>query len=81
MGLYVSRYRCKHVNLVEKTQVVGEQEYLFVPYSVFTVKSMTWTKGRPNKPHVIELEAALDNMDEEDEEEESGVSLPLAPWY
>jgi hypothetical protein len=67
--------------LVEKTQVEGEQEYLFVPYSVFTVRQVTWTKGRPNKPHVIELEAAIDNMDEEDEEEESGIALPLAPWY
>ena len=61
--------------------VTDEKEYLFAPYSVFTVKRVTWTKGRPNVPHVIELEAAFDNMNEEDEEEASGVSLPLAPWY
>jgi hypothetical protein len=36
------RYRCKHVNYLEKvTNVPGEEEYLFAPYSVFTVVSVT----------------------------------------
>jgi hypothetical protein len=31
------RFRCKHVNYVERTNVQGEDEFLFVPYSAFTV--------------------------------------------
>ncbi len=34
------KYACKHVNLVRKTHVAGEAEYLFSPYSVFTVRSV-----------------------------------------
>lgn len=38
-GLSVSsqRLKCVHVNLVERTNVPGEREFLFVPYSVFEV--------------------------------------------
>ena len=33
-GAVDERYRCKHVNLVERSNVPGEFEYLFAPYSV-----------------------------------------------
>ena len=37
--------KCKHVNLVLKSNVPGEQEYLFVPYSAFTVLSAVRQSG------------------------------------
>jgi hypothetical protein len=36
-GKYSPARRCKHVNYVERTNVVEEKEYLFAPYSPFTV--------------------------------------------
>lgn len=53
--------------------VPGEDEYLFVPYSVFTVTRVVWAEGTPENPHKIELEAAKDNAVEKED-------LPLAPW-
>jgi hypothetical protein len=67
--------RCVHVNLVTK-RVPGlpdEQEYLFAPYSTFTVRSVQWNAGSDAEPHVIELVAAVDNKAEPED-------LPLAPW-
>jgi hypothetical protein len=42
-GEHNLRYRCKNVNLVEKTVkgVEDEQEYLFVPYVVSRTRSRT----------------------------------------
>jgi hypothetical protein len=34
------RFRCRHVKLVEKSNVKGEVEFLFGPFSVFTVVSV-----------------------------------------
>ena len=68
------KYRCKHVNFVSKTNVPGEEEYLFAPYSVFTVKSAHWSDTPDDEtPHIITLTAAIDNRKESEE-------LPLAPW-
>jgi hypothetical protein len=67
--------KCVHVNLVTK-RVPGlpdEQEYLFAPYSAFTVLSVAWNAGTNASPHVIELLAAPDNR-------EAPEDLPLAPW-
>ena len=64
-----------HVNLVTK-RVPGlpdEQEYLFAPYSAFTVLSARWNAGTVAAPHEIELLAAVDNR-------EAPEVLPLAPW-
>ena len=69
------RYRCKHVNLVTR-RVPGlpdEREYLFAPYSAFSVLSASWSAGTVAEPHVIELLAAVDNRTEPED-------LPLAPW-
>ena len=65
--------KCRHVNLVKKTHVEGEDEYLFAPYSAFTVLSAEWRAGTAAEPHVIELLAAVDNKGEPE-------GLPLAPW-
>jgi len=76
-GEHNLRYRCKNVNLVEKTVkgVEDEQEFLFVPYSVFTVMSITVpAKITGSNPVVVHIEAAIDNADEDEE-------LPLAPWH
>ena len=67
--------KCVHVNLVTK-RVPGlpdEQEYLFAPYSAFTVLSAEWRAGTAAAPHVIELLAAVDKR-------EAPEDLPLAPW-
>ena len=65
--------KCLHVNLVTKSNVPGEEEYLFAPYSAFTVLSATWNGGTVARPHEIELLAAADNKEEPED-------LPLAPW-
>ena len=35
-------YRCKHVNYIANSHVPREQEFLFIPYSVFTVLEADW---------------------------------------
>ena len=50
----------------------GEGEFLFAPYSVFTVRKVEWSHG-DGEPHHITIAAALDNSLEPDD-------LPLAPW-
>jgi hypothetical protein len=70
-----SKRKCAHVNLVVN-RVPGlpdEQEYLFTPYSAFTVMSVAWNAGTGVAPHKIELLAAADNKEEPED-------LPLAPW-
>lgn len=64
------------MNLVEKTNVEGEEEFLFAPYSVFTVLSVVVPasgKANASNPIVIQLQAAVDNREEPDD-------LPLSPW-
>ena len=51
--------KCLHVNLVTKSNVPGEEEYLFAPYWAFTVLSATWNEGTVVRPHEIELLAAV----------------------
>lgn len=68
-------YRCQHVHYVHKTHVSGEDEYLFAPYSVFTVaQKPVWNETTSVDPHRIVLVSSLDNKRE-------SVDLPLAPWY
>jgi hypothetical protein len=59
------------VNLVEKTNVQGEEEFLYAPYSVFTVSSVTVPNA--SNPIVIGLQAAIDNREEPEDS-------PLSPW-
>jgi hypothetical protein len=66
-------HKCRHVNLVRKSNVSGEEEYLFAPYSAFKVVKATWAAGTVQQPHVVELLAAVDNRGPSEE-------LPLAPW-
>merc|ERR1719201_705484 len=66
-------YRVKHMAFVSKTLVVGEREYLFAPYSVFTLVSVKWS-AKLTKSHEFTIRAALDNKEEEED-------LPLSPWY
>lgn len=65
--------RCKHVSFLPKSHVKTEKEFLFAPYSVFTVVSVKWSEPGDKGPHVIRLRAASDNADEPED-------LPLAPW-
>ena len=60
-----------HVNLLRND--MGELEFLFAPYSVFTVTKVEWAPML-GQTHLIILEAALDNFVEDED-------LPLAPWF
>ena len=74
--IHIDRARkCRHVNLVTRRvpNLPDEQEYLFAPYSVFSVRSARWASGTDDDPHVIELDAAPDNVGPSED-------LPLAPW-
>ena len=72
--------RCKHVNFIDKTDktVKGEKEYLFAPYSVFTVRRAEIVK-EPRVTfcerifHIIEVDVAYDNT-------KSSLDLPLSEW-
>lgn len=66
-------YRCCRVNLVKHSNVPGEEEFLFAPYSVFTVRAVLWSAGTGLNPHVIDLEAAIDSLVEPQD-------LPLSPY-
>ena len=72
--------RCVHVNFIDRTDgtVHGEDEFLFAPYSVFTVRSVAWhpapvVNTYVCEPHVIEVDVAPDNR-------RQPLDLPLAPW-
>jgi hypothetical protein len=67
--------KCRHVNRITRRvpDLPDEQEYLFAPYSAFTVRSARWGAGTVADPHVIELQAAPDNKGPSED-------LPLAPW-
>jgi hypothetical protein len=45
-GEYSALLRCKHVNLVAYSNLERELEYLFAPYSPFTVKEVSIPRGR-----------------------------------
>jgi ubiquitin len=62
-----------NASLVQRTHFVGEQEYLFTPYSVFSVVSVDWRAGTTAAPHEITLRASPDNRRESE-------TLPTAPW-
>ena len=51
------KYRCKHVNFISNSHIMNDQgqpceaEYLFAPYSTFTVRSVRWGTGsRRHRP-------------------------------
>ena len=70
-------YRCRHVSYISDsmTNVPGEGEYLFAPYSVFTIRRVCWSDNpTAGNPHVVELDVAVDNKEEPED-------LLLAPWY
>ena len=83
-GEHDAAHRCAHVNYVSHTHVGGEAEFLFVPYSIFTVRSVTWGEG--GAAHCIEIDAASDNRVEAEGGDGRWATpvgsegLPLAPW-
>ena len=66
---------CTNANFIEEfTNVEGEFEFLFVPYSVFTVLDVKWRKNpNPLFPHENHLLASEDNRRERED-------LPSTPW-
>lgn len=66
---------CLHVNIITK-RVPGlpdEREYLFAPYSAFTLLAVQWNAGTNIDPHELEMLAAVDNKAESE-------LVPVAPW-
>ena len=67
-------FKCKQVNFVD-TNTLGEEEFLFAPYSVFTVLEVhVPANPSDDDPVIVRLLAAVDNLKEEE-------GLDLAPWY
>jgi hypothetical protein len=73
-GKEYPKYRVRHMTLVSKTLIMSEHEYLFSPYSVFTLVSVKWSAHDLTKPHEFTIRAARDNKEEDE-------CLPLTPWY
>lgn len=73
-GAVQLQFRCKQASFVENSHLSGESEFLFAPYSVFTIESVKWNKRGIKDAHQLTLVAALDNQHESE-------CLPLAPWY
>jgi len=72
--------RCKHLNFIDRTDgtVHGEDEYLYAPYSTFTVRAVAWEEAPlvdtyTVRHHIIDLDVASDNRREP-------LELPSAPW-
>ena len=80
--------RCKHVNFVDKNDKTvsnGENEFLFAPYSVFTVRKVEWHPAPKVGDygidyHTIHLDVAPDNAAETKKEKLTGSFCPNAPW-
>jgi len=74
--------KCRHVNYIESkmSEVKGENEFLFPPYSAFKVLTVELqTVPTDNTPHIIHLEAFVENK----EELPGGAreDLPLSSWH
>ena len=78
--------RCHHVNFISvhdgsldapgaSPNIALEDEFLFSPYSVFTVAEEPVFRDAPTpaQPHLVVLLAAIDNKDEPE-------TVELAPW-
>ena len=72
-GEHHPEYRVQHMTFVSKTLIKGENEYLFAPYSAFTLMSVKWS-ATLRRPHEFVIQAAVDNLQEDE-------NLPLTPWY
>ena len=75
-------HRCNHVNFISvhdgslggDPNVAAEDEFMFVPYSGFTVASVLWREAPTvAQPHEVVIDAAADNRNMPDD-------VPLAPW-
>jgi len=62
---------CANVNYLSKT-TIQEQEFLFVPFSVFSVLSVSWSNNVGTTPHYVDIQACADNKTEP-------AWLPIAP--
>eukprot|EP00039_Didymoeca_costata_P000210 m.44586 g.44586 ORF g.44586 m.44586 type:complete len:450 (-) comp10119_c0_seq1:256-1605(-) len=71
-GSFDNEKLCKNANFIERSNYSREEEYLFVPYSVFTV-TMVHLSTSSDYPHIIHVQAAPDNKEESE-------TLMLAPW-
>lgn len=68
--------KCYNVaNISSDSNVCSEQEFLFFPYSVFTVRSVEWKETTTvTTPHIIHLDVEV-NSDQESE------FLPIVEWH
>eukprot|EP00966_Prymnesium_polylepis_P010850 249878-Prymnesium_polylepis.1 len=62
--------RCQHVNFIDIGVVKSEREFLFAPFSAFTVRSVSEENGM----YLITVAAVHDNKSVPED-------LPIAPWH
>ena len=72
MNVRLMNYFISNSHIVDAHGKPREAEFLFAPYSTFTIKSVKWGDG--GKPHKIKIRAATDNSTKPED-------LPLSPWY
>ena len=78
-GSLSERRRCWHVNFIDRAAVgVPAAEFLYSPYSTFTVRGVQWhpepiVNGFVSQMHYIDVDVASDNKSHP-------LDLPLAPW-
>jgi len=79
-GALPEKRRCVHLNFIDRTDgtVHGEDEFLYAPYSVFTVRATRWhptplVNAYVEHYHEIDVDVAPDNK-------RAPLDLPLAPW-
>ena len=54
---------CVNVKYMQKT-TVSEDEFLFVPHSIFTVLAVKWSSSPLDVPHEIDVQVCTDNKEE-----------------
>merc|ERR1712025_1206202 len=76
-GRYEKEFRCNHAKFVAKTEIEGEMEFLYSPYSVFKVIQTDFSPqdwSDKNSRYTVCVEASLDNNTYKND-------LELSPWY
>mmetsp|Transcript_15830 Transcript_15830/g.42747 ORF Transcript_15830/g.42747 Transcript_15830/m.42747 type:complete len:109 (-) Transcript_15830:345-671(-) len=72
-SLILQVFSCNLSNIAYSTHSLW-QEFLFAPFSTFSVEAVELSPDPKLQPHRIHLVAAQDNRAEPED-------LPLAPWY
>lgn len=74
--IHLDKGKCFNVNYIGRnSNIDNEEEFLFLPYSVFTVRSTLWqNEPSTGNPHIIHLNASADSESESE-------FLPIVNWH